>query len=134
MDKVTAAYYIMPAQTLSPQSMPANVRGHHSSISKAVHAHRQMVEERTNRQSYKNMEASAPSLSFSNDDVQVNGMSDADDAMASDEANSYMEHNMIDPAAGPAKLAIVQAFQSTEPGRPVIGEPVPKGSYLDVEA
>lgn len=131
MDKVTSSYFIVPAN-FSPQSMPANVRGHHSSINKAVNAHRQMVEERHNRQAYKKMEASQPSLGFNNGDIQVNGVSN-DDAISNDDNVQYMEHEMIDPASGPAKLAVVQAFQTTEPGRPSLGEPVPKGSYLDVE-
>lgn len=131
MDKVTS-YYVLPASSFSPQSMPTQVRGHHSSINKAVNAHRQMVEERTNRQSMRKMEASQPSLGFNGNDIQVNGM--PEDTVSSGDSVPFMEHEMIDPASGPAKLAIVQAFQTTEPGRPNLGEPVPKGSYLDVEA
>jgi hypothetical protein len=112
--------------------MPPNVRGHHSSINKAVNAHRQMVEERHSRQAYKKMEASQPTLGFNNGDIQVNGVSN-DDAASNDENVQYMEHEMIDLASGPSKLGVVQAFQATEPGRPTIGEPVPKGTYLDVE-
>lgn len=131
MDKVTS-YYIVPATGFSPQSMPTQVRGHHSSINKAVNAHRQMVEERTNRQAFRKMENTSPALGFNGDDIQVNGMTNS--AVENLDAGSYIEHDMIDPAAGPAKSAIVQAFQTTEQGRPSIGEPVPKGSYLDIEA
>ena len=130
MDKVASSYF-MPT-SFSPTSMPANVRGHHSSISKAVNAHRQMVEERTSRQSHRQLDPSSePSMTFS-EDIQMNNIGTEDPVSAND-ANSYIEREMIDPAGSPAKLAIVQAFQTSEPGRPVVGEPVPKGSYLDVE-
>lgn len=131
MDKVTASY-MMPTASFSSHSMPTQVRGHHSSISKAVDAHRQMVEERTSRQSFRKLDSGSPSLSFNGDDIQVQNM--ADDSVSGNDVNQYMEHEMIDPASGPAKLAIVQAFQTSEPGRPIPGEPMPKGSYLDVEA
>lgn len=131
MDKVASSYFIVPAN-FSPASMPANVRGHHSSINKAVHAHRQMVEERTSRQSHRQLDpSSAPAMTFS-EDIQLNNI-DSEDSLNTGDANNYVEREMVDPASGPAKLAIVQAFQTTEPGRPIIGEPVPKGSYLDVE-
>lgn len=91
-----------------------------------------MVEERTNRQASRQADAQAPTLSFNGDDIQVNGVQDS--SASAVDASQFMEHELIDPASGPAKLAIVQAFQTSEPGRPVIGEPVPKGSYLDVEA
>lgn len=134
MDKVTSAYFVVPASFSPQSSMPPNVRGHHSSINKAVNAHRQMVEERQSRQAFRKMEASQPSLSFHNGDVQMNGTSNNEDTLAIDDSGQSYERDMIDVTASPAKMAIVQAFQSSEPSRPVLGEPVPKGSYLDVEA
>lgn len=130
MDKVTS-YYIVPAN-FATSSMPMNVRGHHSSIHKAVNAHRQMVEERSNRQAFRQLEASAPNVQFTGENMQVAGAS-GQEASTSNDMN-FMDNEMIDSASGPAKLAMIQAFQNSEPERPMMGEPVPKGSYLDVEA
>lgn len=111
--------------------MPANVRGHHSSINKAVSAHRQMVEDRTTRQSMRQVDPNASSQNFSDSSVMNNVVSDD---MSLDGYDDYQEHEIVDPASGPAKQAVVQGFQTSEPGRPSVGEPIPKGSYLDVEA
>jgi hypothetical protein len=128
MDKVTSNYAV--PMNFSASSAPS-IRGHHSSINKAVSAHRQMVEDRTNRQSYRKMEADTPNVSYSQEGASLNPSTT--DTVVSDDVD-YMEHEMIDPAGGPSKLAMVQAFQSSEPDRPVVGEPIPRGSYLDVEA
>lgn len=131
MDKVTA-YYIVPT-SFSPSSQPMpNVRGHHSSVNKAVSAHRQLSEERTSRQSFRKLDATVPAMSFAETPQSPTSRSDME-ALPDTDMDSFVEHEYIDPASGPAKQAIVQSFQTTEPGRPVVGEPVPKGTYLDVE-
>jgi len=131
MDKVTA-YYIVPTSLSSPaqHSLP-NVRGHHSSVNKAVNAHRQLSEERSSRQSFRKLDATVPALNFA--EASPVSSQRADMAPIDSESDAFVEHEYIDPASGPAKQAIVQSFQTTEPGRPVVGEPVPKGTYLDVE-
>jgi len=136
MDKVTA-YYIVPT-SFSPSSqqssMPMHVRGHHSSVNKAVNAHRQMAEERSHRQSYRKLDSVVQPLTFVEDNRQnVSSVNDVDVSNGNNDLNSFVEHEYIDPSAGPAKQAVIQSFQTTEPGRPVVGEPVPKGTYLDVE-
>ena len=51
-----------------------------------------------------------------------------------DSEYSAYENTLIESPSTQAKMASIQTFQSTEPERPVLGEPVPKGSYLDIEA
>jgi hypothetical protein len=111
------------------------IRGHHSSINKAVGAHRQMVEERQSRNATRREAAGITQFGNTNDTViaqQVSG-----DGLASDTADSedysMFENALIELPSTQAKMASIQSFQSSEPDRPVIGEPVPKGSYLDVE-
>lgn len=140
MDKVAVNYYsVAPIASSSHQPMsvaslersPA-VRGHHSGVNKAVEAHRMMVEERQTRKVRRDrgmepFEAQQPAdLVIADTVTQSNGGVGA-------ESRDY-EANLIEPIESEAKLAAVQAFQSQEPDRPFIGEPVPKGSYLDVAA
>lgn len=129
MDKVASSYYLVP--TGFSQSMAPSIRGHHSSISKAVNAHRQMVEERSSRHAVRQLDNSAPAVSFSDQGVQ---MSPSQNNNVQEAEAEYYERDVIDTTSGPSKQAIVQSFQSTEPDRPSLGEPIPKGSYLDVEA
>ncbi len=137
MDKVAGLQYNVPVpSTMSPfsaQERGPMIRGHHSSISKAVDAHREMVEQRSTRNA--NRRDSTGFSQLNNDDLvvaqQVSG-----DGMAPSEGEEYSsyENSLIELPSTQAKMASIQSFQSSEPDRPVVGEPVPKGSYLDVEA
>lgn len=113
-------------------------RGHHSSVNKAIEAHRLRVEERQNRTFNRGSEVVPQQDTFSRqDDIQA--------VAAYEEPAGYdnygngdmdmMDVQMMEPAKSVAKTAVVDSFTSTEVDRPVtVGEPVPKGSYLDVEA
>ena len=57
----------------------------------------------------------------------------ADGSTASADDIQTYENTLIEGPSTQAKMASIQSFQTTEPDRPLIGEPVPKGSYLDVE-
>ncbi len=143
MEKVAGNYYsVAPLSTATASTpsvsyanserAPSSVRGHHSGVHKAVEAHRQMVEERTTRKvrrerEYEQFDAQQPS-----DLVIAEQVTQGTGGIGGD-SNSY-ESSLIEPVQSEAKTASVQAFQAQEPNRPFIGEPVPKGSYLDVEA
>lgn len=146
MEKVAGSYYAvvaLPVSTASGNSSYSSssmgsierspsVRGHHSGINKAIEAHRMMVEERQTRKTRRDREFEPMEAQQPTDLVvaqQVTQGSQGADA----EADSY-ESSLIEPAMSQAKTAAVQAFQAQEPDRPFIGEPVPKGSYIDVEA
>lgn len=143
MEKVaasTAAYYpsVSAGQSsFSPQNTndkSLSPRGHHSSINKAVEAHRSMVEERQSRYGRKELsldEDSSVSASASDAYVAQAGSGNAD--AGSTNYNLY-QSTLIESPSTQAKMASVQSFQSMEPDRPIMGEPIPKGSYLDVEA
>ena len=140
MDKVAGLQYInspVPATTTPFSSLERNpmIRGHHSSISKAVGAHRQMVEERQSRNATRREAAGITQFGNTNDTViaqQVSGDGVASETADTEDYSMY-ENSLIELPSTQAKMASIQSFQSSEPDRPVIGEPVPKGSYLDVE-
>lgn len=145
MDKVTS-YNYHPAMasmaTTSTSQSTANthqaalpdrspeVRGHHSGINKAVEAHRMMVEERQMRKQRREVDTNATAQPnaelYVAQQVQQNGA-------GSDVDYGVYDNQLIEPASSQAKMASVQSFQSIEPDRPIMGEPIPKGSYLDVE-
>lgn len=145
MEKVAGSYYstaMIPSSvntggsgsSLGSIERSSAVRGHHSGVTKAVEAHRMMVEERQSRKT----RGFGPSATADNYETQQpNDFVVAQQVTQSSseaEANSDMyENTLIEPVASQAKMASVQAFQSQEPDRPFMGEPVPKGSYLDVE-
>ena len=140
MEKVAGLQYystvnsplpVTAASTPSIERSPM-IRGHHSSISKAVDAHRQMVEQRQSRNVGRrdllmNSNQSNAEL-FLAQQIADDGSSTNNDA----NSNAF-ENTLIESPSTQAKMASIQSFQSSEPDRPVIGEPVPKGSYLDVE-
>jgi len=142
MEKVAGNYYALVAtpSTVSHHSMGSGIaplserssaiRGHHSSVGKALDAHRSMVEERQARNLRRGIDPMATQQP--NDFVIANEVVEGSQAAAA-EADPY-ENTMIEPAMSQAKMAAVQSFTSQEPDRPIMGEPVPKGSYLDVEA
>jgi hypothetical protein len=139
MDKVAGFHNINApvASTLTPfsTSMERNpmIRGHHSSVGKAVEAHRQMVGERQSRNLVRREGMQAAS-EFSNTDLVVaQQVSDSSGTSDDSEYPAY-ENTLIELPSTQAKMASIQSFQSSEPDRPVLGEPVPKGSYLDIEA
>ncbi|MBY0384127.1 hypothetical protein K2X05_03125 [bacterium] len=142
MEKVAGLQYYStvstPLSATTAASAPsiersAMIRGHHSSISKAVDAHRQMVEQRQSRNVGRrdlSMNANQP-----NSELFL-AQQIAEDGTSTNNNSNYdeFENTLIESPSTQAKMASIQSFQSTEPDRPVIGEPVPKGSYLDVEA
>jgi hypothetical protein len=136
MDKVAGFQYInapVPS-SLTPFSATERspmIRGHHSSISKAVDAHRQMVEQRSTRNA--NRREAPASTDFSNADMVIAQQVSGDNVTEEGGDFSMYENTLIELPATQAKMASIQSFQTSEPDRPVIGEPVPKGSYLDVE-
>lgn len=139
MEKVASSQYYMGTAVPSASTLSANalekssmIRGHHSSINKAVEAHRQLVEQRQSRQGRRDvemMDTSSPDLALSQ---QIGSSSDTSSANSNSGYNAY-ENTLIESPATQAKMSSIQSFQTTEPDRPVMGEPVPKGSYLDVE-
>ena len=125
MDKVVTPFIALERSPM--------IRGHHSSISKAVDAHRQMVEQRQTRNT--NRRESSAISEFSNPDVVIAQQVSADSGVSEGDDNySMYENTLIELPSTQAKMASIQSFQTSEPERPVIGEPVPKGSYLDIEA
>jgi hypothetical protein len=139
MEKVAGTQYYSAVSTVGPTNPVASnsamerspmIRGHHSSISKAVDAHRQMVEQRSSRNGRRDL-----SMMANTSDVvlaqQISG--DGSSTSSDSDFNSY-ENTLIESPSTQAKMASIQSFQSTEPERPLLGEPVPKGSYLDIEA
>jgi hypothetical protein len=118
-------------------------RGHHSGISKAIDAHRQQVEERQFRKSKKDFDpmsangmspsgVSAPSTQYVVAN-QVTGANNEGETEESGEEEKKYGNPMIEPATSMSKMASVWAFQNVEPGKPSFNDPIPKGSYLDVQ-
>lgn len=141
MEKVAGTQYYSPVSTVGPANPVASnsamerspmIRGHHSSINKAVEAHRQMVEQRQSRNGRRDL--SMMGNTSSSDVVLAQQISGDGDAMSNDSDYNSYENTLIESPSTQAKMASIQSFQSTEPERPVLGEPVPKGSYLDIEA
>lgn len=141
MEKVAGLQYYstvstpLQATTASSSAIERSpmIRGHHSSISKAVDAHRQMVEQRQTR----NVGRRDPSMNSNQPNAELFlAQQIAEDGSSAGQDSSYdaFENTLIESPSTQAKMASIQSFQSSEPDRPVIGEPVPKGSYLDVEA
>lgn len=142
MEKVAGLQFYssasIPSQQVTSASAPSierspMVRGHHSSISKAVDAHRQMVEQRQSR----NVGRRDLSMNSTQPNAELFlAQQIAEDGATTSNDSSYdaFENTLIESPSTQAKMASIQSFQSTEPDRPVIGEPVPKGSYLDIEA
>ena len=110
----------------------AGMRGMHSGVQKAVEAHRMMVEERQNRKVVRDRGVDMFEAQQPNDLVVAQKVQQGSDNVVAD--IDVFENTLIEPAASEAKSAAVQAFQSQEPDHPFIGEPVPKGSYIDREA
>lgn len=109
------------------------IRGHHSSISKAVDAHRQMVEQRQSRNIGRrefSMNSNQPNAEL----FLAQQLAEDGSSANGDSGYESFENTLIESPSTQAKMASIQSFQSSEPDRPVIGEPVPKGSYLDIEA
>lgn len=141
MEKVAGIQYYSTVNAGPINNVAANsamerspmIRGHHSSISKAVEAHREMVEQRQSRHGGRRdmtmMSNAANTDVFTAQQLASDGTSTVDDS----EYNAY-ENTLIESPSTQAKMASIQSFQTTEPERPVLGEPVPKGSYLDIEA
>ncbi len=143
MEKVAASYYVIAPMSSSQSNVPSSintgglersssVRGHHSGVTKAVEAHRQMVEERTTRKvrrdrDFEMYEAPQPT------DLVIAQQVTQESSAAGGSSQDY-ENTLIEPAESQARAATVQAFQTQEPDRPFLGEPVPKGSYIDVQA
>jgi len=151
MEKVAGNYYaVAPISSPSVQSgMPSNgqqgpsiaalerspeVRGHHSGVHKAIELHRQMVEERQNRRVRRERGFEAPADTSPNEELSVSKKQMAQEATGLVPEAHNFDNTLIEPIESEAKSAIVQAFQAAEPNRPFIGEPVPKGSYIDVQA
>lgn len=141
MEKVAGLQYYstvstpLQATTASSSAIERSpmIRGHHSSISKAVDAHRQMVEQRQTR----NVGRRDPSMNSNQPNAELFlAQQIAEDSSSAGQDSSYdaFENTLIESPSTQAKMASIQSFQSSEPDRPVIGEPVPKGSYLDIEA
>ena len=142
MEKVAGVPYynalgssVSGASAASPGALERSpmIRGHHSSINKAVEAHRQMVEQ---RQSRNNERREMAQLAQQNNNAELAWTSQmAEDAVSADTGTDYQlyENTLIESPATQAKMASIQSFQTSEPDRPLLGEPVPKGSYLDVE-
>jgi hypothetical protein len=118
-------------------------RGHHSGVSKAIDAHRQQVEERQFRKTKKDFDAmssggmnpsgvSAPSTQYVVAN-QVTGQNNQGETDATEESDQKYSNPMIEPAQSMAKMASVWSFQNVEPGKPSFNDPIPKGSYLDVQ-
>ena len=115
-------------------------RGHHSGVARAVEAHRQQVEDRQFRKSgnrgLSQFGVSEPSTQYVvANQVQQQGQAAAD-AQPVEEEQQEEKYNqvMIEPATSASKLATVWSFQNSEPGRPSSGDPIPKGSFLDLKA
>ncbi len=107
------------------------IRGHHSSVNKAMEAHRQLVEQRQTRHGRRDM---TPMNGPANSEIII-AQQISDDTTTGGEADlNAFENTLIESPSSQAKMASIQSFQSTEPDRPTLGEPVPKGSYLDIEA
>ena len=151
MEKVAGNYYaVVPVASSSVQSsLPSNgphgpslaalerspeVRGHHSGVHKAVELHRQMVEERQNRRLRRERGFETPADTSPNQELSVSKKQIAQDATGLVPEAHDFENTLIEPIESEAKSAVVQAFQAAEPNRPFIGEPVPKGSYIDLQA
>ena len=139
MEKVAATSFYPTVSAGQSSFSPQNIndkslspRGHHSSINKAVEAHRSMVEERQNRYGRKEI-LPAEDSSTSASDVYIAQAGSGSADTSNTNYNMY-QSTLIESPSTQAKMASVQSFQSQEPDRPVIGEPIPKGSYLDVEA
>lgn len=140
MDKVAGNYNIplsVYQSSAHSGALPVNerssfVRGHHSSINKAVEAHRMMVEERHMRKGRRDFEPMSASSAQQPTDLVV-AQQVTDESGAVESADAY-ENTLIEPATSQSRPSMIQSFQSQEPDRPMLGEPVPKGSYLDVEA
>jgi hypothetical protein len=141
MEKVAGNYYsVAPLSTantspstgsLASLERSPSIRGHHSGVHKAVEAHRQMVEERQNRKVRRDRSLEAFEAQQPNELVIADQVTQESAGMGSDSRN--YEGGLIEPIESEAKTAAVQAFQAQEPDRPFIGEPVPKGSYIDVQ-
>lgn len=110
----------------------SGVTGHHSSISKAIDAHRTQVDERNTRVTRHGGvtvltdedQGFDPGASMGTSSATANS---SDDLM-------FLQNPLIEPATSQAKSASIESFRSIEQERPILGEPVPKGSYLDIEA
>jgi hypothetical protein len=141
MEKVAGNYYsVAPLSTasVSPTSgslasleRSPGIRGHHSGVHKAVEAHRQMVEERQNRKLRRERSLDPFDAQQPNELVIADQVTQESAGVGSDSRS--FESGLIEPIESEAKTAAVQAFQAQEPDRPFIGEPVPKGSYIDVQ-
>ncbi|MCB9072000.1 MAG: hypothetical protein H6623_00130 [Bdellovibrionaceae bacterium] len=129
MDKVTS--YNFSPMNFSPSAAPS-IRGHHSSINAAVSAHRQMVEERSSRNAYHQMANTTPIMVAEDDMYLAPSVQNTNNNVSAEP--EYYERDVIDVTGSPMKQSLVQAFQTNEPDRPSPGDPIPKGSYLDVEA
>ncbi|MBY0314624.1 MAG: hypothetical protein K2Q26_03835 [Bdellovibrionales bacterium] len=146
MDKVSGNLGY-PVVILSPSSEPMSSRGnwergsgitgHHSSVSKALDAHRMQRDERNTRS------ARHGGVAIFNDEqsgfdpnasVYINSSTSNPSAVNEVEELDFMSNRMIEPPTSMAKMASVESFKSLEQERPLLGEPVPKGSYLDIEA
>ncbi len=144
MEKVTGVSYYNSIGSSSvanggvasqgPLERSPMIRGHHSSINKAVEAHRQMVDQRQSRQSERREMALLAQQQKNNPDTSWISQA-SEDAVSADTGTDYQmyENTLIESPSTQAKMASIQSFQTTEPDRPLMGEPVPKGSYLDVE-
>ena len=145
MDKVSNSnMYMQPMSSsmtkASEQGTPIwdraeSPRGHHSAVNKAVNAHRLRTEERTNRQFNRGRTAEPTERNHVAAEARV---AQQEEQMYSEvpgeEMDMMYDTNMIEPARSMAKTAAVNSFTAVEGDRPVtVGEPVPKGSYLDVE-
>jgi hypothetical protein len=140
MEKVAGVQFYSQMNATSPlnaSSSPgvsergAMNRGHHSSINKAVEAHRLMVEQRQNRHGGRR---DFGMTNQATDELLLAEQMTADSpGVGGDSVFSSYENTLIESPSTQAKMASIQSFQTTEPDRPTLGEPVPKGSYLDIE-
>lgn len=126
------------------QSTPVwdrGVSGHHSSVGKAIEAHRLRVEERNSRTLNRgDVPRLAPQQSAF-EEAPVSGISTIAvepqfqnyDSSGLTQLDSF-EPQVIEPPRSLAKTAVVDSFTSVDIDQPNLNEPIPRGSYLDVEA
>lgn len=114
-------------------------KGHHSAKGRAIEAHRQQVEDRQMRKLGK--EFAAFQAAQPNTQYLIGGQVTDQNGQATAAADTNPEEQkedkynapMLEPATSFAKSASVWSFQNTEPGKPSTNDPIPKGSYLDVQ-
>lgn len=106
----------------------------HSSINRAIDAHRMQVDERNTRTTrHSGVTVLSDDQGFDpNYAMTGSNSSGTGQQTSSSDDMIYFQNQMLEPAASQAKAVSIESFRSIDHERPTVGEPVPKGSYLDV--